>query len=311
VAVDVLHWTSVSSPRNTVAHGLVKDAKWLDAFANAFGAVVGGFYRLPGTRPVKSLLHGTWPLKHPLHPLLTDATVGGYTAMVAVDVFILVTGESALVRVADFLLVASFVTSLASIVSGLTDWNETYAEERRTGMLHGLLMLVATLFFLASLWLRVGGAAEGRTTAVVISTIGWLVMAIAAYFGGEMAFGYGTEVNRQAWTEHPTKWQKLDIAANGLEDRTPQVGKLKDGMDVFVAKLDGQIYAIGNVCTHAGGPLNEGTWVGADRCEIQCPWHASRFCVKDGDAHAGPATFAEPRFETRVTESGFVEVRAR
>src|SRR5581483_4130768 len=221
--------TYMSSPRNTVGHGLVKDAKWLDPFASFFGAIVTGFYALPGTRSIKSLLHGTWPLQHPLHPLLTDATVGGYTAMVAVDVLILVTGERSLVRVADFLLVASFVTSLASIASGLTDWNETYAEERRTGMFHGLLMVVATAFFLISLWMRVGGAADQRTTAVAVSTVGWLIMAVAAYFGGEMAFGYGTQVNRQAWAETSEKWQRLEVAANGLEDRRPVVGRTKQG----------------------------------------------------------------------------------
>jgi len=300
----------VSSPRNTVAHAVVKSWKWLDWFADLFGAIVGGFYKIPGTRPIKTLLHGTWPLNHPLHPLLTNATVGGYTALVAVDIFILITGETVLVRIADFLLVASFITSLASIVSGLTDWNETYGEERRTGMLHGLLMVVASVLFVVSLWLRVGGAADQRTTAVAISTVAWLILAVASYFGGEMAFGYGTAVNRQAWTEPPAKWERLDVAASGLEDRKAVVAKTKKGFDVFVVKLDGAVYAIGNTCTHAGGPLNEGTWAGSDRCEIQCPWHASRFCVKDGGVRGGPATFGEPRLETRVNDAGSVEVRA-
>jgi nitrite reductase/ring-hydroxylating ferredoxin subunit/uncharacterized membrane protein len=300
----------MSSPRNTVAHALVKRWKWLDAFADFFEAIVGGFYKIPGTGPIKTLLHGTWPLHHPLHPLLTDATVGGYTALVAVDLFILATGETALVRVADFLLVASFVTSLASIVSGLTDWHVTYGEERRTGMLHGLLMLVASVFFIVSLWLRVGGAADQRTTAVAISTLAWLIMAVAAYFGGEMVFGYGTEVNRQAFSEPPAKWEQLDLKARGLEDRKPVVARTKKGFDVFLVKLDEKLYAMGNTCTHAGGPLNEGKFVGGDRCEIECPWHGSRFCVKDGHATGGPATFGEPRLETRVAENGAVEVRA-
>ncbi len=284
----------MSSPRNTVAHALVKRWKWLDAFADFFEAIVGGFYKLPGTGPIKTLLHGTWPLHHPLHPLLTDATVGGYTALVAVDLFILVTGETALVRVADF----------------LTDWHVTYGEERRTGMLHGLLMLVASVGFVVSLWLRVGGVADQRTTAVAVSTLAWLIMAVAAYFGGEMVFGYGTEVNRQAFTEPPAKWERLDVTASSLEDRKPVVAKTKSGFDVFLVKLDEKLYAMGNTCTHAGGPLNEGKFVGGDRCEIECPWHGSRFCVKDGDAKGGPATFGEPRLETRVTENGAVEVKA-
>ena len=115
----------MSAPRNTVGHGLVKNWAWLDGFAKVFGAVVGGFYKLPGTRPIKDLLHGTWILQHPLHPALTDATVGGYTAMVALDVFYLITRDATLFRATDALLVFAFATSLLSILSGLSDWNES------------------------------------------------------------------------------------------------------------------------------------------------------------------------------------------
>ncbi|HUQ41763.1 MAG TPA: Rieske 2Fe-2S domain-containing protein [Candidatus Limnocylindrales bacterium] len=299
----------MSAPRNTIGHRLIGNAKWLDGVAKVFGSAVGGFYKLPGTRPIKNVLHGTWPLNHPLHPALTDATVGGYTAMVFLDVLYLITKEPALLRAADAVLVFSFATSLLSVISGLTDWNETYGEERRNGMLHGLVMVTATVLFIVSLWLRVGGGS--REAAIVIGILGWLVMTFGAYIGGDQVFGYGTQVNRQAWSNTPTKWQQLEVAANGLEDRKPVVAKTKEGVAVFVAKVDGQVYAIANVCTHAGGPLNEGKWVGADRCEIECPWHASRFCVKDGGVVGGPATFGEPSFETRVTDKGFLEVRAR
>jgi nitrite reductase/ring-hydroxylating ferredoxin subunit/uncharacterized membrane protein len=300
----------VSDPRNTVGHALVKRAKWLDGFANVFGAIVGGFYRIPGTRPLKSLLHGTWPLRHPLHPAVTDWTVGGYVTLAALDAYYLVTGDPALTRATDFVLVLTLISSLVAIVSGLTDWNETYGEERRNGMLHGLLMVVATLGFVTSLWLRVGGAADQRQTAIAFSLVAFVILLVASYLGGEMVFGYGTQVNRQAWSEVPTKWERLDVAAKGLEDRRPVVATAKSGFAVFIVRLDGKIYAMGNTCTHAGGPLNEGTWVGADRCEIQCPWHASRFCVKDAEVHGGPATFSELRLQVREDDRGFIEVRA-
>lgn len=301
----------MSSPRNTAGHGLTRDAAWLDGIANAFGAAVAGFYKIPGTAGLKTLLHGTRPLGHPLHAAITDATVGGYTAMVFLDVVYLLTREPGVAHAADLVLVASFITSLAAIVTGLTDWNDTYAEERRNGMLHGLINLTATVGFLVSLWLRVGAPASSREIAIAVGIVSWIVLSVAAYLGGEMVFGYGTQVNRHAWSEIGAKWQKLDVAANGLEDRTPVVAKTTSGVDIFVAKLDGDLYAIANVCTHAGGPLNEGTFVGRDRCEIQCPWHGSRFCVKDGEAKAGPATFGEPSFETRVDGDGFVEIRPR
>ena len=301
----------MSAPRNTAGHGLVKNWRWLDGFAKVFGAVVGGFYKLPGTRPIKNLLHGTWILRHPLHPAITDATVGGYTAMVALDVFYLVSRDTTLIRAADFVLVFSFITSLISIVSGLTDWNETYGEERRNGMLHGLTMVAATVLFLVSLWIRLNSGIGARDTAIYLGIVGWIVMLSAAFLGGEQVFGFGTEVNRQAYSDTKTSWQKLDVAAKGLADRKPAVGKTKEGVEVMVTQVDGKLYAITKVCTHAGGPLDEGKWVGADRCQIECPWHLSRFDIRNGRAVGGPATFDEVAFETRVTDAGFVEVRAR
>jgi nitrite reductase/ring-hydroxylating ferredoxin subunit/uncharacterized membrane protein len=300
----------MSSPRNTAGHALTKGWKWLDPVADLFGAIVKGVYGVPGMRAVKTLLHGTWPLRHPLHPAVTDWTIGGYITLLALDVLYLVTRDASLTRAADFVLVLSLLSSVVAIASGLTDWNETFGEERRTGILHGLLMVAASLGFVLSLWLRVGGAADQRDLAIGVSIVAFAILITSSYLGGDMVFGYGTEVNRQAWTEAPAKWERLDLSESGLDDRKPVVAKTKKGMAVFVVKLDGAIYAMGNTCTHAGGPLNEGTWVGQDRCEIQCPWHASRFCVKDGSVRGGPATFGEPRFEVRTDDKGSIEVRA-
>ena len=300
----------MSAPRNVAAHRLLKNAKWLDGFANAFGAVVDGFYKLPGTAFIKNVLHGTWPLAHPLHPAITDVTVGAYTVAVALDAWYLITKDTAPVRAADFVLLFAQLSSLLAIVSGLTDWKDTFGEERRTGMLHGLIMIAAMFAFGASLLIRANGDLDARTLAIAFSTLGWITVLVGAFFGGEMAYGYGTQVNRQAWSELPTKWQKLEIVAKDLEDRKPVVGKTKAGTEIFVAKIDERIHAIGNRCTHAGGPLNEGTWVGKDRCEIQCPWHGSVFCAKDGGVQNGPATFPEPVFEVRVSDAGAIEVRA-
>ena len=301
----------MSSPRNTAGHALTKSWKWLDGVAGVFEAIVNGFYKIPGTGGIKTLLHGTWPLGHPLHPAITDITIGAYTAAFALDMFYLYSGDATLTKAADFTITVAFISSLIAILSGLTDWKDTFGEEKRTGMLHALIMVVATLAFVISIWMRFGAAADARSLAIWLSSAGWVVMLVGAFFGGEMPYGYGTQVNRQAFVTHSGKWLKLDVAASGLEDRKPVVGKTKDGTAIFIAKLDGTLYAIGNVCTHAGGPLNEGKWVGKDRCEIQCPWHGSVFCVKDGGVAKGPATFPEPVFEVRANDQGFVEVRAR
>ena len=301
----------MSAGRNTFGRVIVKGAAWLDPFAGFFAAIVGGVYKVPGGHGLKDLLHGTWPLRHPLHPAVTDLTIGGYSAVFALDVLGQLTGERGLWRAADYLLVLAVASSLVAIASGLTDWNDTVDDERRTGIFHGLLMMLVTVGFVASLVMRLAGGADARGPAIALSALCWVVLLVAGYFGGEMVFGFGTEVNRQAWTDLSDQWMQLDIQAEALADRALMVAKTNSGVDVLVTKLDASIYAIANTCTHAGGPLNEGTWVGPERCEIQCPWHASRFCVKDGGLHGGPATFAELAFDTRVSPAGMVEVRVR
>src|SRR4051812_30025898 len=76
------------------------------------------------------------------------------------------------------------------------------------------------------------------------------------------------------------------------------------GVDVLVARVDGEHYALGAACTHYHAPLAEGLLSG-DR--IVCPWHHACFSVKTGDVLEPPALDALPRFACRV-ENGRVLV---
>src|ERR671931_279552 len=49
--------------------------------------------------------------------------------------------------------------------------------------------------------------------------------------------------------------------------------------ELVLSMVDGKIYAIDNVCTHRGGPLNEGELKGYD---LKCPLHYAVFDVRDG-----------------------------
>jgi len=70
-----------------------------------------------------------------------------------------------------------------------------------------------------------------------------------------------------------------------------------DGQDVCIANVEGKFYAIGNVCTHEGGPLADGKLEGY---EVECPWHQSRFDVRTGEATSPPASESEPTYEIKV-----------
>ncbi|MGV8107732.1 MAG: Rieske (2Fe-2S) protein [Nitrososphaerota archaeon] len=78
-----------------------------------------------------------------------------------------------------------------------------------------------------------------------------------------------------------------------------------DGEKVCIINAEGNYYAIGNVCTHVGGPLNEGTLEGY---EVECPWHGSRFDVRSGEPTKPPATRAVPKYEVKI-EGNYILVR--
>ncbi|WP_442499204.1 non-heme iron oxygenase ferredoxin subunit [Methylobacter sp. sgz302048] len=78
-----------------------------------------------------------------------------------------------------------------------------------------------------------------------------------------------------------------------------------DGTDVAVFKIEGQFYAIEDVCTHDGAEIASGKLEG---CEIICPRHGARFCVKTGAVKSPPAYEDIDTFPVRI-ENGKVQVR--
>ncbi len=67
-------------------------------------------------------------------------------------------------------------------------------------------------------------------------------------------------------------------------------GELKgveaDGEPICLAKVNGQICAFTDNCTHISGPLNEGDLEGD---VLTCPWHGAQFNVHTGKVLRGPA----------------------
>ncbi len=59
-----------------------------------------------------------------------------------------------------------------------------------------------------------------------------------------------------------------------------------DGVEVVIANVDGEFYAVEDVCTHDGGPLGDGELEG---CQLICPRHGARFDVRTGKALTLPA----------------------
>ena len=71
------------------------------------------------------------------------------------------------------------------------------------------------------------------------------------------------------------------------------------GVLIVVVNVDGEFYAVEDVCTHDGGPLGEGKLEG---CQLVCPRHGARFDVRTGAALTMPAFEPAPTYEVRVQD---------
>ena len=58
------------------------------------------------------------------------------------------------------------------------------------------------------------------------------------------------------------------------------------GRSIAVANVEGELYAIDNLCTHDGGPLGDGRLVGS---RVICPRHGAAFDARSGRALTLPA----------------------
>ena len=76
------------------------------------------------------------------------------------------------------------------------------------------------------------------------------------------------------------------------------------GKRIALFSLGDEIYALGDLCTHEGGPLSEGA---IDGEEVECPWHMGRFNIKTGQATVPPPDQAVERYNVRV-QDGDVEI---
>ena len=69
------------------------------------------------------------------------------------------------------------------------------------------------------------------------------------------------------------------------------------GTPVGLFNIDGEFFAIYDVCTHDGGPLVEGDLHGE---VIVCPRHGARFDVKTGAVRTLPAYAPVPTYQVKI-----------
>ena len=246
------------------------------------------------------LLHGGRWVGHPLHPALSDLPVGLWAGVMVLDVTDRDRAPRRGIDAAGMLSAAGILAAGATALTGLSDWTVSSDQDRRVGLFHGLLNTAALGLQGASLATRMAGH---RGTARALAAASLTVTAAAGYLGGHLVFTRGVMVSRVAWAVGPRRWTRALLEAD-LPDDSPTAVEA-EGRHVMLYRHRGRLYAIDNICSHAGGLLSRGPV--AD-LTVTCPLHGSRFALADGCVSRGPASQPQPVLPTRI-RNGWIEVR--
>ncbi len=278
-----------------------------NAFLKEYGQAITGtlhrfFLRSEQVRRCADLLHGVW-LGHPLHPLLTDVTIGAWSFAAVFDLLSLVMPFRRQPReAADTLTTLGIISAIPTTAAGLTDFSAIKQDAVRQGFLHGLLNVTGLTLYLLS---RRARRRHQRLRGICLSLTGLAMLTVSAWLGGELVFRQRVGVNHAPEPESPKDWQSV-LPASDLAEAQPQRIDV-DGQPVLLSRAGDTVYAISAVCAHAGAPLEEGKFY--DGC-VECPWHNSVYDLHSGAVVHGPATYAQPTYDARIAD-GQIELRIK
>ena len=168
---------------------------------------------------------------HPLHPPLTDATIGIYTGAAAFAVLsALGVSEGNMATAWWLALIVGLVVTGLTALTGLIDWlGISWGTPLwRTATVHMLSMLTATVFFLLAAIFGHGGYVDGEVTggSLILTLVGFGFLTLGGWLGGTVVFVHGMRVlnlveeparRAMAPLPHPEK-----EAAEGARPRQPE-----------------------------------------------------------------------------------------
>lgn len=136
---------------------------------------------------------------HPLHPPLTDATIGLYTGATAFGVLSALGVSERNTATAWWLaLILGLVVTGPTALTGLADWLtiERGTQLRRTATVHLLAMVSATVFFLLAGIFGRGGYVDEEVTGgpLALTLVGYGLLAFGGWLGGSIVFVHGMRV---------------------------------------------------------------------------------------------------------------------
>jgi uncharacterized membrane protein len=136
---------------------------------------------------------------HPIHPPLTDVTVGTYTfALVAATADVLGISTNAATHAWWLALLFALLWTIPTATAGFVDWLriETGTSPWRTATAHMIAMLLASGVFLAAVVVGKASFDAGNveTGPYVLTIAGFLLLTVGGWLGGSVVFVHGMRV---------------------------------------------------------------------------------------------------------------------
>jgi uncharacterized membrane protein len=148
------------------------------------------------------------PAGHPLHPPLTDATIGAYTFAAAMAVLSRLGVSEHNTATAWWLgLLTGLVLTLPTAITGFIDWLdiESGTPLWRTATFHLSAMLSATVIFAITAGAGHSSYDAGSVSgaSLVLTLVGFAVLTLGGWLGGAVVFTHGMRV--LSLVDEPTK----------------------------------------------------------------------------------------------------------
>jgi uncharacterized membrane protein len=136
---------------------------------------------------------------HPLHPPLTDATIGMFVLAAGLAVIgSLGWIEEEAGKACWLALVGGLIVTVPTAATGFADWVrlEWGSPRWRTATLHLAAMVTAVVLFAVAAWLQHAGYRHGDVTSggLVFSVLGLITLTAGGWLGGTMVFVHGVRV---------------------------------------------------------------------------------------------------------------------
>ena len=254
---------------------------------------------------LKDLLEGK-PLRHPIHPMLVHFPIGFLVLSFLLDLVSLVFPEvPGLLRGSFYAMLLGIIVALLAAVPGIVDYSDIRRDHpgKATASRHMTLNLMVVVIYAINLWIRASVLNDRKISLLplLLSVIGIGLLSVSGYLGGHLVYDEGIAVGRhKRRTPTPQETIRLSTGHATKDGETtfvpiPEAEQLGNGetlrveidkLVMTIARIDNQLYAFQEFCTHRFGPLSEGSLHGFN---VQCPWHNSCFDVRTGKVTNGPA----------------------